>query len=254
MAKFLRIPHLISSLFLGCKLAVGLRVHMSNFAPCHTEPKPTPHGLAALHWCNSIDLLGVALGDGTVTAYRWNEMDGSKKDWKRMWSHSPENALHPGSNTAAGTASRLLLWQPDGRAAAIVSSACIEVLNVESGVEIFHATLGDGLVPVHRVVDGVWAPLCAPTDGSAAADDRELNFTDFLPGIPRFSEGSGSANGEENDDAADLVSGDFAHASSASSTSSPTSKPSLSLIAVVDARGRIKYVTDINSSKHGPVH
>jgi hypothetical protein len=212
---------------------------MSSFAPCHTEPKPTPHGLAALHWCNSIDLLGVALTDGTVTAYRWNEMDGSKKDWKRMWTNAADSAPSPsGTNADAAVAGRrLLLWQPDGRAAAVVSSVSIEVLNVESGAEIFHAALAHEPVAAQRVIDGVWVQLSAAAGGSSGADEKELNFTDFLPAIPRFTEGGGSANGDENDDDVDVVAGDLAPSASSSSTSP---KPSLSLIAVVDARGRIR--------------
>jgi hypothetical protein len=215
---------------------------MSSFAPCHTEPKPVPHGLAALHWCNSIDLLGVALSDGTVSAYRWNETDGSKKDWKRMWSNTVDSAA---ADRAAS--SRLLLWQPDGRAAAVASSTALHVLNVESGADIFHASLSTADGGEHRVVDGVWAQLMAaapaaapaPAAAAAAAEDRELHFTDFLPAIPLFSEGGGAPNGDDHDCGADAAAADLPLPSSSASSSS-SSKPSLSLIAVLDVRGHIR--------------
>jgi hypothetical protein len=225
---------------------------MSNFAPCHTEPKPVPHGLASLHWCNSIDLLGVALSDGTVTAYRWNETDGSKKDWKRMWSNTVDIAPAPAAAAAdRAVSSRLLLWQPDGRAAAVVSSTSLHVLNVESGADIFQASLSTADGGEHRVVDGVWAQLSAAAPAPAAAataataaaatEDRELHFTDFLPPIPLFSEGGGASNGDEHDADADAAAGELPlPSSSASSSSSSSSKPSLSLIAVLDVRGHIR--------------
>ncbi len=196
-----------------------------------------PHGLASLHWCNSIDLLGVALSDGTVTAYRWNETDGSKKDWKRMWSNTVDSAA---ADRAAS--SRLLLWQPDGRAAAVVSSTSLHVLNVESGADIFHASLSTADGGEHRVVDGVWAQLTAAAApaAAAAAEDRELHFTDFLPPIPLFSEGGGASNGDEQDCDADAAAAEFPLPSTSASNSSSSSKPSLSLIAVLDVRGRIR--------------
>jgi hypothetical protein len=207
--------------------------------------------MAALYWCNSIDLLGVSLSDGTVNAYRWNEMDGTKKDWKRMWLNAPEAPPLPANGPAhSGEASsRLLLWQPDGRAAAVVSSTSLDVLNVESGTEIFHASLAEAGAPVRRVVDGVWLQLAAAADASVGAgEEKELHFTDFLPPIPRFSEGSGAGTGDGNDDDADAVLGDFALSSSSSSPSSLSSKPSLSLIAVLDACGRSRCASNLTTA------
>jgi hypothetical protein len=169
-------------------------------------------------------------------------MDGSKKDWKRMWQNAPDTNTLPSKGAADATevTSRLLLWQPDGRAAAVVSSTSLDVLNVESGADIFHASLAAAGEPVQRVVDGVWVQLSA-ADGSLGADDRGLYFTDCLPPIPRFSDGGGGTIGEESDDDADTAHGEFTLASSssaASSSLSPLTKPSLSLIAILDACGR----------------
>ncbi len=171
-------------------------------------------------------------------------MDGSKKDWKRMWLNAPDANTLSGKGAADATEAscRLLLWQPDGRAAAVVSSTSLDVLNVESGTDIFHASLAATGAPGQRVVDGVWVQLSAATDGyHDPAEDRGSYFTDCLPPIPRFSEGGGATIGEESDDDADVAHGEFALASSSSavsSSSSPLAKPSLSLIAVLDACGR----------------
>ena len=145
-----------------------------------------------------------------------------------MWSNTPDSAAPPAADGEAST--RLLLWQPDGRAAAVVSSTSLDLLNVESGADIFRASLSN-LDGCDHLVDGVWVQLAAAADGpSTGPEDRELHFTDFLPPIPRFSEGGGGSNGDDHDDEADAATSDLPLASS-------SSKPPLSLIALLDARG-----------------
>jgi hypothetical protein len=133
----------------------------------------------------------------------------------------------------------LLLWQPDGRAAAVVSSTSLDVLNVETGAEIFHAALAEGASTAHGMVDGVWvqvsAVAAAASDGlSSARCEQENLFTDFLPQIPHFSEGGGDSNCEDGEHSTEEAAVDLAAQSSASSAA----RPSLSLIALLDVRGR----------------
>jgi hypothetical protein len=111
------------------------------------------------------------------------------------------------------------------------------------------------------VVDGVWvqvsaaaAAASAAADASVADDERGsgFNFTDFLPPIPRFTEGGGEVGGggggEEGEVDTEAVADFQSAASSSSSSSSSSSKPSLSLITVLDVSGRCSLITDTGTS------